>query len=481
MRSAATLSLTLLCLGVVSGCTALVDGTLSGRNGDAGTPGIDTGPIPDTGPMPDTGPASPCAGLPDGTQCTVPGILEPFVCLDNICQLSRCGDGIHDDRMQASHVAEQCDDGNTVSGDGCENDCSFSCEASSDCDDTLFCNGSETCDTTMHVCQAGTENTEGQACTVAGMSAVCHGGVCRAGMCGDHTTDAGEECDDGNPNNGDGCDTDCTFSCHDDSECQDGDSCNGNESCNLTTHTCAAAVEPLACDDSDPCTTDTCVAATGCVFTSVLVDHDGDGSFAPTASCGGDDCDDNDPTRHPGANEVCPGTVDSNCDGVVGMASTWYRDCDGDGYAAAGASTTSSCTQPTGTASCASWTQRAPGSGTTDCLDTSAGATTRPNQTSYFTTSVSGQSPLFDYNCSASATRQYSYAASGLVPRGSTSTCAYDTRNACRGDAWYVSSTAPACGASVSESHCAVRLQCSGLICDTVCTRIVETERVGCH
>lgn len=43
-------------------------------------------------------------------------------------------------------------------------------------------------------------------------------------------------------------------------------------------------------------------------------DADGDGHRA--SSCGGDDCDDADASRFPGAPEVCDG-VDSNCDGAA--------------------------------------------------------------------------------------------------------------------------------------------------------------------
>ena len=52
------------------------------------------------------------------------------------------------------------------------------------------------------------------------------------------------------------------------------------------------------CDDSDPCTVDSCTA-TGCVFMNGRVDADGDGAFAtgtsadPKAALGcGKDCDD---------------------------------------------------------------------------------------------------------------------------------------------------------------------------------------------
>lgn len=58
-------------------------------------------------------------------------------------------------------------------------------------------------------------------------------------------------------------------------------------------------------------------------------DLDGDGYPAP------EDCDDDDPTRSPGATEVCDG-VDQDCDGLVDddaqNAPTWYADADGDGF-----------------------------------------------------------------------------------------------------------------------------------------------------
>lgn len=63
-------------------------------------------------------------------------------------------------------------------------------------------------------------------------------------------------------------------------------------------------------------------------------DADGDG-----ASC--DDCDDADPARFPGANEVCDAR-DNDCDGEIdeGTVTTWFVDADGDGYGNAGLSVT---------------------------------------------------------------------------------------------------------------------------------------------
>ena len=68
------------------------------------------------------------------------------------------------------------------------------------------------------------------------------------------------------------------------------------------------------------------------LMTSVLVgcagrDRDGDGYRAA------DDCNDEDETVNPGANEVCD-EVDNDCDGTVdeGVTTPFYLDSDGDGY-----------------------------------------------------------------------------------------------------------------------------------------------------
>lgn len=68
------------------------------------------------------------------------------------------------------------------------------------------------------------------------------------------------------------------------------------------------------CDDSDPCTEDSCDPMNGeCVHEPI--DGDGDG-YAPE-SCGGEDCDDTDDSVYPGAPEVCMDGVDQDCDGIV--------------------------------------------------------------------------------------------------------------------------------------------------------------------
>ncbi|MFH1466506.1 MAG: MopE-related protein [Pseudomonadota bacterium] len=64
-----------------------------------------------------------------------------------------------------------------------------------------------------------------------------------------------------------------------------------------------------------------------------------------------EDCDDSDPSVHPGATEICDG-VDDDCDGEVDNgevleATTWYLDHDGDGYGGTSYPVTA-CSAPSG-------------------------------------------------------------------------------------------------------------------------------------
>lgn len=155
-----------------------------------------------------------------------------------------CGNGDMD-------PGEECDDGNTSNGDGCDSTCHVepvcgngSIEGGEECDD-----GVNNSDVLPDACRTD--------CTSAG--------------CGDGVQDAGEECDDGNTANGDGCDSTCQLEpvCGDgvaegSEQCDDGagnsdtlpDACRTN----CTNAHCGDGVQDTgeACDDGNMSNGDGC-------------------------------------------------------------------------------------------------------------------------------------------------------------------------------------------------------------------------------
>ena len=143
-----------------------------------------------------------------------------------------CGDGNLD-------AGEQCDDGNTVNGDGCSANCTTetppppppSCgdgnvDSGEQCDDGNNTNG-DGCSATCcietppppppccgdgHV-DAGEQCDDGNTTSGDGCSATCtiETPPPPPPCCGDGHVDAGEQCDDGNTSNGDGCSSTCQF------------------------------------------------------------------------------------------------------------------------------------------------------------------------------------------------------------------------------------------------------------------------------
>jgi hypothetical protein len=112
-----------------------------------------------------------------------------------------------------------------------------------------------------------------------------------------------ETCDDGNNENGDGCDENCQREC---GNCDDGDPCT-DDSCEAATGLCvhaptsgpdcddnsvctdsdvcvdgACVGDPIDCDDGDECTTDTCDSVLGCQITPTICT---DGDVCTTDNC----------------------------------------------------------------------------------------------------------------------------------------------------------------------------------------------------
>ena len=114
--------------------------------------------------------------------------------------------------------------------------------------------------------------------------------------------------------------------CLEHAECDDGMFCNGGERC-LPDDPAAA---PDGCvPGAPPCATnEICEEALTVCRPDCEVDEDADDDGHVAIACGGDDCDDADPERHPGALEVCDlEGRDEDCD----PSTVGDRDIDGDG------------------------------------------------------------------------------------------------------------------------------------------------------
>jgi hypothetical protein len=296
-----------------------------------------------------------CAGMPiicdDGNPNTIGTCDENGNCVfsflpagtpcndNNACTFNDVADGLGN----CTGTPLDCDDGNPCTTDTCDPNIgciSINNPAGTPCDDGNPCTINDVCDgngnclgtpivcpddgdpCTIQVCNpatgscdvlpapAGTPCDDGDPCTV---NDVCDGNGNCAGM--------PIICDDGNPNTIGTCDENgnCVFSflpagtpCNDNNACTFNDVADGLGNCTGT---------PLDCDDGNPCTTDTCEPAVGCIFIAIP-DSDGDGLCDAVDGCPnifgdiGDPCDDGDPLT---INDIimlncgCAGTIVSGC------------------------------------------------------------------------------------------------------------------------------------------------------------------------
>jgi cysteine-rich repeat protein len=160
-----------------------------------------------------TGTPNACAGMATcaaNHTCTAGTPLDAgascgngMVCNSGICGSAVCGDGIVES-------GEQCDDGakNGTPTDGCNSNCQWVCQMDSDCSGSV-CSGTGTCTVATHLC-SGSPPPDGTMCGDGGTE-VCKAGKCIAGACGDGVRETGEQCDDGNTTNLDGCNSTCQF------------------------------------------------------------------------------------------------------------------------------------------------------------------------------------------------------------------------------------------------------------------------------
>ena len=122
-----------------------------------------------------------------------------------------CGDGINN-----QNGIEDCDDGNTLPGDGCNGACkvenNWTCPSAGPCTRKIKCGDGvigpgEVCDDGNTLDNDGCNST----CTVQDPAFHCVAGepCTRVSKCDNSRIEAGEKCDDGNSNSGDGCSSTC--------------------------------------------------------------------------------------------------------------------------------------------------------------------------------------------------------------------------------------------------------------------------------
>ncbi|MBN2525428.1 MAG: DUF4215 domain-containing protein [Deltaproteobacteria bacterium] len=202
----------------------------------------------------------------DGTGESDEGVTDTGTITEN----GLCGNGIIDkypDNVQAKQ--EQCDDGNTESGDGCDGSCQVESPL---CGNGIIDKGED--------CDDG--NTEDD----VGCTANCQSPLYFCGN-GEVESQFNETCDDGNTNAGDGCSASCqietgpmlcgngilddnTFEQCDDGNRESGDGC--NENCQEESPQCGNGVlddTGEQCDDGNTESLDGCssLCQTECGFT----------------------------------------------------------------------------------------------------------------------------------------------------------------------------------------------------------------------
>ena len=271
--------------------------------GEGGAGGSSVGGAGGTGGIPDAGtntgyiPKVPEAGVGDGSQS---GCVETAAG-------SCCGNGTRD-------FGEECDDGNTDSGDGCSAcrvETDWVCPLGEPCHSTVVCgdrriSGTEACD------DGNTAGDDGCSadCSTVEVGWVCPGaGIRCKPKCGDGLLVGSEECDDGNTNPGDGCSAACKV--------EPGYACStAGEACHPTVCGDGTREGSESCDDGnlipgDGCAPD-CKSEPVCTGTDGCTSPCGDGLKLPE-----EECDDGNIRSGDGCSADCKLELNWNCTQVV--------------------------------------------------------------------------------------------------------------------------------------------------------------------
>jgi hypothetical protein len=259
-----------------------------------------------------------CQGCIDGNgACVAGGAVDACGISDGkLVKCQSCNDGDDCNGKETCSAGScqpgtepDCNDNEVCTDDYCDgNGCQHKPRTGADCSDGNACTSGDQCNADGK-CEAGTPITcnDGQDCTAD----TCEEGVCvyapkPATSCDDNnkctvsdTCTSEGKCAGTNPSSTFTCDDDnvCTIDAQPDcsveacthspapatTPCAAPDKCHQDGHCSGTTGACVAGAE-VVCDDNNPCTTDSCDSALGCVYTN-----------DPSADCSdGDPCTEND-------------------------------------------------------------------------------------------------------------------------------------------------------------------------------------------
>jgi hypothetical protein len=191
------------------------------------------------------------------------------------------------------------------------------------------------------------------------------------------------------------------------------------------------------------------------------------------------DCRDTDAAYSPAQSEDCaaPDGIDQNCDGVVD-GYRWFKDCDGDGYAAPSATSSpaSSCNTPATATGCSGsgskWVRNYPSGQRADCDDGNAAVYPYASYKS-----SEDRTWGYDYNCDKQVSKQYtttgvSTTASCVMSSGFFLTCV-------GADGW-TGSTVPECGQTAQLSLCNC-ISGGFLFCESCARQVTNAAAQGCR
>ncbi|MFA7681635.1 MAG: DUF4215 domain-containing protein [Candidatus Peribacteraceae bacterium] len=151
--------------------------------------------------------------LDTGEECDL-GLLNGIGTCSVMCEILYCGDG-----LVTEVIGEDCDDGNTTNDDGCTNTCHFAPLPGETENTSSTVVGMDTPAVTVWECgnsilERGEQCDDGNSISGDGCNSACKIELSTplrlsAGGCGNSILERGEQCDDGNGISGDGCSDIC--------------------------------------------------------------------------------------------------------------------------------------------------------------------------------------------------------------------------------------------------------------------------------